>query len=154
MSGSLLTPFAAMNSPWKTSFAVVAAAAMALAPVAVGQISAQAKATNVTVARGTFTDSAKYTGSGTATAVRRGTARTLRLAKNFEAVGGIKLRMYLATDAGGATHIDLGAMQAAGAQSFRIPKTVNLTTYRYAVAWCVSANAPITQAKLVPTGRS
>ena len=151
MSGSLLAAFAAMNSSCRTSFAIVAFAAIAAAPLAVGQISAQAKAKNVTVARGTFTDSAKYTGSGTATVVRRGTARTLRLAKNFEAVGGIKLRMYLATDAGGATHIDLGAMKASGAQSFRIPKTVNLMTYRYAIAWCVSASAPITQAKLVPT---
>jgi tRNA U34 5-carboxymethylaminomethyl modifying enzyme MnmG/GidA len=153
MSASLLTAFAVMNSPMKVSLALAACAAIVV-PTAVGQISSQVKAKNVTVARGTFTDSAKYTGEGTATVVRTGTSRTLRLAKNFRAVGGIKLRMYLATDAGGATHLDLGTMSAAGAQSFRLPKSASLSKYRYAIAWCVSANAPITQAKLIPTGRS
>ncbi len=142
-----------MNSTTKLSLAVAACAAIVV-PTAVGQISAQVKAKDVAVARGTFTDSAKYTGEGTATVVRTGTTRTLRLARNFRAVGGVKLRMYLATDAGGATYLDLGTMSAAGAQSFRIPRTVNLARYRYAIAWCVSASAPITQAKLVPTRRS
>jgi Electron transfer DM13 len=143
-----------MNSSLKASLAIAACAAVATSPIAVGQISAHAKAANLTVARGTFTDSAKYTGSGAATVVRRGTTRTLRLAKNFRAVGGIKLRMYLATDAAGATHLDLGAMAANGAQSFRLPRTASLSKYRYAIAWCIEANAPITQAKLIPTGRS
>jgi Electron transfer DM13 len=143
-----------MNSSLKASLAFAACAAVAVPAIAVGQISTNAKAGNVTVARGTFTDSAKYTGAGTATVVRRGTARTLRLAKNFRAVGGIKLRMYLATDAAGATHVDLGAMAANGAQSFRLPKSASLSTYRYAIAWCIEANAPITQAKLIPTGHS
>jgi hypothetical protein len=112
---------------------------------------ADAAPRTTTIARGAFTDSAKYTGSGGASVTRRGAARTLRLARNFRAdPRSITLRMYLATDASGRTHVDLGPMRETGAQAFRLPRRVSLSRYRYAVAWCAEVDEPITQAKLIP----
>lgn len=106
---------------------------------------------STTIFRGSFTGTAKYTGSGTATVVKKGTARTLKLAGNFKADRrSIRLRMYLATDAGGRTFVDLGPMAETGAQSFRIPSKVKLGTYRYAIAWCAAVNEPIARTKLNP----
>jgi hypothetical protein len=61
--------------------------------------------------------------------------------------------MYLATDASGRTHIDLGPMVEAGAQTFRVPSRVRLGRYRYAIAWCAAVDEPITQARLIPARR-
>jgi hypothetical protein len=131
--------------------AMLAAAALGGGAALVGADDAEAAPSPVTIARGTFTDSAEYTGSGTATVTRRGTVRTLRLARNFRAdPESITLRMYLATNAAGATHLDLGPMRETGAQSFRVPRGASLSRYRYAIAWCAEVDEPITQAKLAP----
>jgi hypothetical protein len=134
---------------------VVALSAGAVAAPVAGAGSAQPAAPKATtILRGVFTDSAKYTGSGTGTVTRRAAVRTLRLARNFRAdPRSIRLRMYLATDATGRTHIDLGPMAESGAQAFRVPKAVSLTRYRYAIAWCAAVDEPITQARLVPVRR-
>jgi hypothetical protein len=133
---------------------VVLSAGAVAAPVA-GAGSAQlAATTKTTILRGVFTDSAKYTGDGTATVTRRAGVRTLRLARDFRAdPRSIRLRMYLATDATGRAHVDLGPMAESGAQAFRVPRGVSLTRYRYAIAWCAAVDEPITQARLVPARR-
>lgn len=108
------------------------------------------KPATITILRGVFTDSAKYTGTGSVSVTRRAGVRTIRLARNFRAdPGSIRLRMYLATTPLGGRFIDLGPMREAGAQSFRVPAGVSLSTYRYAIAWCAAVDEPITQAKLV-----
>jgi hypothetical protein len=124
-------------------------------PLSVSASEAQATTTRpVTILKGTFTDTAKYTGSGTATVTRRGTARTLQLARDFRAdPGAIRLRLYLATSASGATHIDLGPMAESGAQRFSVPARTSLSRYRYVIAWCAAVNEPITQARLGAVGR-
>lgn len=103
-----------------------------------------------TILRGTFTDSAKYTGTGSVRVTRRAGVRTLRVGRNFRAdPGAIRLRMYLATTPSGDRFIDLGPMRETGAHAFRVPARVSLSTYRYAIAWCAVVDEPITQAKLV-----
>ena len=119
---------------------VLAAAALALA--------APALAAAQPIAKGTFGPTAKYTGKGTATAVRVGAGRELRLSRDFVAMNAIKLRLYLATSPSASTRVDLGPMKPRGAQRFRLPARVNLGRYRYVIAWCVAVNAPITQATL------
>lgn len=112
------------------------------------------KPTTTTILRGVFTDTAKYTGSGSASVTRRSGVRTLRVARNFRAdPGAIRLRMYLATTPSGGRFIDLGPMRKTGAHSFRVPAGVSLSTYRYAISWCATVNEPITQAKLIRSRR-
>lgn len=111
--------------------------------------SAKASATT-TILRGIFTDSAKYTGSGSVVVTRRSGVRTVRLGRNFRAdPGAIRLRLYLATDPSGRTFRDLGPMAETGAQSFRVPAGLSFSRYRYVIAWCAAVDEPITQAKLV-----
>jgi hypothetical protein len=112
---------------------------------AVGEAAAPAK----TTFRGSFVGTAKYTGSGNVSIVKAGTTRTIKIASNFKADRrSVRLRMYLAKSPGGRGGIDLGAMRETGAQSFRVPASANLGTYRYVVAWCAAVNEPIASAKL------
>jgi hypothetical protein len=108
------------------------------------------KAPTTTILRGAFTDSAKYTGTGSVAVTRRSGVRTLRLARNFRAdPGSIRLRLYVATDRSGRDFVDLGPMAETGAQSFRVPTRLNFSRYRYVIAWCAAVDEPITQARLV-----
>lgn len=128
----------------KTLATLASAGALAL-----GASTVAAAPTTVTLYKGTFVNSAKYTGSGTATVTKTGTTRTLRLARNFRSDNrSIRLRMYLATDRTGRNFIDLGPMGKRGAHAFRIPARVRVGTYRYVIVWCAAVNEPITSAKL------
>ena len=129
---------------------VVALGVGALAgQAAAAPIAAHAESPTTTLLRGVFADSATYSGSGGVSVTRRDGARTLRLGRNFRADSrAIRLRMYLATDASGATHVDLGPMVESGAQTFRVPAGVSLSRYRYAIAWCAAVDEPIAQARL------
>jgi hypothetical protein len=100
------------------------------------------------LAKGSFGPTAKYTGKGTATVVRVGAARELRLSRDFVAMNAIKLRLYLATSPAATGRVDLGPMRPTGAQRFRLPASANLKRHRYVIAWCVAVNEPITQAVL------
>jgi Electron transfer DM13 len=103
----------------------------------------------VTSHRGAFVNIGSHTGTGTATVQRTATTRTLRLSRNFATDRKvIKLHMYLATDTSGKTFVDLGPMKRTGAQTFRIPPNVRLAKYRHAIVWCVTADVPITRARL------
>ena len=121
---------------------VILATAVAAAAFAV-PASAQAP-----VAKGRFGPTAKYTGTGTATVRGSGSARTISTSRDFTAKGAIRLRFYLATGPSAKRRIDLGVMAKRGAQTFRIPRGVDLRRYRYAIAWCVAVDDPITQAVL------
>jgi hypothetical protein len=100
------------------------------------------------VVKGRFGPTAKYTGTGTATVRRTGSARTISTSRDFTAKGAIRLRFYLATSPSARQRIDLGPMAKRGAQTFKLPRGVDLRRYRYAIAWCVTVNDPITQAIL------
>ncbi len=129
-------------------------AAIALPGTAAGA-TAHATSPTTTLVRGVFTDSAKYTGTGSVSVTLRRGVRTVRIARDFRAdPGSIRLRLRLATTAGGrGAFVDLGPMRETGAQSFRLPRGVSLTRYRYAIAWCAAVDEPITQAKLVRARR-
>ncbi len=125
----------------------------AAAPLA-ASATTSATAASVTILRGTFTDSAKYTGSGHVAVTRRKAIRTIRVARDFRAdPGSIRLRAYLATSPTGETFIDLGPMRETGAHTFRVPARVSLSRYRYLIAWCAAVDEPITQARLVRARR-
>jgi len=125
---------------------------LALATVAILLVAALAPAVSAApapvVAKGTFGPTEKYTGKGTATVVKVGKKRELRLSSNFVAMNAIKLRLYLATSPAATSRIDLGPMKPTGAQRFRLPASANLKRHKYVIAWCVSVNEPITQAVL------
>lgn len=132
------------------SVLAVALGAAIAAPASGATTTKATKATTTTIVRGVFTDSAKYTGTGNVAVTRRAGVRTVRVARNFRAdPGAIRLRMYLATRPSGERFVDLGPMRETGAQTFRVPKGVDLGTYRYAISWCAAVDEPITQAKLV-----
>jgi hypothetical protein len=124
---------------------LAAAAALAAGSVI---LTAPTPASAQTIAKGRFGPTAKYTGTGTATVRRSGSGRTISTSRNFTARGAIRLRFYLATGPNARQRVDLGPMAKRGAQTFRIPAGVNLKRYRYAIAWCVTVNAPVTQAIL------
>jgi hypothetical protein len=100
------------------------------------------------IAKGAFGPTAKYTGKGTATVVRIGERRELRLSRDFVAMNAVRLRLYLATSASASTKIDLGPMKPRGSQRFRLPARVDVKRFRYVIAWCVAVDEPITQAVL------
>jgi hypothetical protein len=125
-------------------------AASCLAVIAPTAASTSAAAAGVATHRGSFVDVGTHTGQGTATVRRRGTVRTLHLSRNFATdMRIIRIHLYLATDRTGKTFVDLGRMKRTGAQTFRIPSNVKLSTYKFAFAWCVPADTPITRARLV-----
>lgn len=124
--------------------------AAGVATVASSAASVAAAPAGVPTHRGTFVNVGTHTGQGTATVRRRGTVRTLHLSRNFATdMRIIRIHLYLATDRTGKTFVDLGRMKRTGAQTFRIPSNVKLSTYTFAFAWCVPADAPITRARLV-----
>ncbi len=143
-----------MSRQLASSLALALSALVVAAPIAGARSDAHAKVRTVTLVKGKFTNSAKYTGKGSVKVTRRGKVRVVRVARNFRADRrSIRLRMYLATDASGRKHVDLGPMRETGAQRFRVPKGVSLSRYRYVIGWCAAVNEPITQAKLFPVRR-
>jgi hypothetical protein len=127
-------------------FVIAASCIAVVAPTAASAATAPAVPTH----RGTFVNVGTHTGQGTATVRRRGAIRTLHLSRNFATdMRIIRIHLYLATDRTGKKFIDLGRMKRTGAQTFRIPANLKLSEYRFAFAWCVPANTPITRARLV-----
>ncbi len=100
------------------------------------------------IASGKFGPTEKYTGAGTATVVRAGVGRELRLSSDFVAMNAIRLRLYLATSPEATTRIDLGPIRVRGAHRLRVPAKADLKRFRYAIAWCVAVDEPVTQAIL------
>jgi Electron transfer DM13 len=97
-----------------------------------------------TILSSTFTKDS----TGNVSVVQTGTARTLELASNFKANGTKNVRIWLATNASGAGFINLGNLKTTGAQSFSIPASVNLSTYKYVIIWCADVSSVIGVAEL------
>jgi hypothetical protein len=121
-----------------TLAAVLVLGAVSTAPATAGPV----------LAKGRFGPTEKYTGTGTAIVERRGHRRIIRTSRDFNAKGAVRLRFYLATGPSARTRVDLGPMAKRGAQTFKLPRHVNIQRYRYAIAWCISVDEPITQAIL------
>ena len=90
----------------------------------------------------------------------RGTARVVRLAAGgrrltlsdgFEIDPGPRVRVYLATDAGGETFEDIGPLKGSkGTQQYTIPAGVDLARYDTVVFWCVPFSQSLASAALAP----
>lgn len=56
---------------------------------------------------------------------------------NFSTTNGPDLHVYLATDVGAATYIDLGLVKStSGNQVYNISGNPDIVTYKYVIIWC------------------
>jgi Electron transfer DM13 len=90
--------------------------------------------------------------AGTARVVRLAAGgRRLTLSDGFEIDPGPQVRVYLATDAGGETFEDIGALKGSkGTQQYAIPAGVDLARYDTVVFWCVPFSQSLASAALKP----
>jgi len=93
-----------------------------------------------------------HSAAGTARVVRLvAGGRRLTLSDGFEIDPGPQVRVYLATDAGGETFKDVGALKGSkGTQQYTIPAGVDLARYDTVVFWCVPFSQSLTSAALKP----
>jgi len=93
-----------------------------------------------------------HSASGTARVVKlAGLGRRLTLSGGFRIDPGPKVRLYLATDASGATFEDLGILKGSkGNQQYVIPGDVDLARYDTVVFWCVPFSVVLASAQLRP----
>ena len=92
---------------------------------------------------GTFRSSRKYSTVGTAR-IADTSKPVLRFSTNFRTSSGPRLRVYLSSAPVGSSEsrydddvIQLGTLKSrSGAQSYTIPRGVNLSKYRTVVIWC------------------
>ena len=93
-----------------------------------------------------------HSAHGTARVVRLAAGgRRLTLSDGFEIDPGPQVRVYLATDAGGATFEDIGALKGSkGTQQYVIPAGVDLARYDTVVFWCVPFSQSLASAALKP----
>lgn len=107
--------------------------------------------TNVVERSGTVRP-ASHSASGTARVVRLAAGgRKLTLSDGFQIDPGPQVRVYLATDAGGETFKDLGALKGSkGSQQYAIPAGVSLSRYDTVVFWCVPFSVSLASAELRP----
>ena len=93
-----------------------------------------------------------HSASGTARVVRLALGgRRLTLSDGFEIDPGPQVRVYLATDAGGQTFKDIGALKGSkGTQQYEIAPGIDLTRYDTVVFWCVPFSQSLASARLAP----
>jgi len=93
-----------------------------------------------------------HSASGTARVVRLAAGgRRLTLSDGFEIDPGPQVRVYLATDAGGETFEDIGALKGSkGTQQYAIDAGVDLARYDTIVFWCVPFSQSLASAALEP----
>ncbi len=93
-----------------------------------------------------------HTASGRARIVKLASgARKLTLSDGFRIDPGPKVRVYLATDATGATFKDLGTLKGSkGSQQYAVPPTTSLSRYDTVVFWCVPFSVSLASADLRP----
>ncbi len=78
-------------------------------------------------------------------------ARKLTLSDGFRIDPGPKVRVYLATDASGATFKDLGGLKGSkGSQQYAVPAKTSLSRYDTVVFWCVPFSVSLASADLRP----
>ena len=93
-----------------------------------------------------------HSASGRARVVKLASgARKLTLSDGFQIDPGPKVRVYLATDASGATFKDIGALKGSkGSQQYAISAKTNLSRYDTVVFWCVPFSVSLASAALRP----
>ena len=91
-----------------------------------------------------------HSASGTARVVRLAAGgRRLTLSEGFEIDPGPQVRVYLATNASGATFKDIGGLKGSkGDQQYEIPPGVDLARYDTVVFWCVPFSQSLASAQL------
>lgn len=91
-----------------------------------------------------------HSASGTARVVRLAAGgRKLTLSDGFEIDPGPQVRVYLATDGGGETFKDIGALKGSkGTQQYAIPAGIDLARYDTVVFWCVPFSQSLASAEL------
>ena len=91
-----------------------------------------------------------HSASGTARVVRLAAGgRKLTLSDGFEIDPGPQVRVYLATDTGGETFKDIGALKGSkGTQQYAIPAGIDLGRYDTVVFWCVPFSQSLASAEL------
>jgi len=78
--------------------------------------------------------------TGTAEIVKQDTTFALRL-KSFSSSSGPDLHVYLSQEKLPVNFIDLGSLRSkSGDQAYSIPRTTNLTLYKYALIHCKAYN--------------
>ncbi|MBA3747325.1 MAG: DM13 domain-containing protein [Solirubrobacterales bacterium] len=107
--------------------------------------------TNVVERRGEVRP-ASHSASGTARIVTLAAGgRRLTLSDGFEIDPGPEVRVYLATDASGATFKDLGKLKGdKGTQQYAVASDVDLDRYDTLVLWCVPFTVSLATAELKP----
>ena len=93
-----------------------------------------------------------HSAAGTARVVRLAAGgRRLTLSDGFEIDPGPQVRVYLATDAGGETFKDVGALKGSkGTQQYTIAAGLDLARYDTVVFWCVPFSQSLASAALQP----
>lgn len=93
-----------------------------------------------------------HSAAGTARVVRLAAGgRRLTLSDGFEIDPGPQVRVYLATDAGGETFKDVGALKGSkGTQQYTIAAGIDLARYDTVVFWCVPFSQSLASAALRP----
>ncbi len=122
-----------------------------LDPLAPQPQPAEMKRQNVVQLRGRVKPES-HSASGTARVVElAGGGRRLTLSDGFEIDPGPQVRVYLATDAGGDTYEDVGALKGSkGTQQYAIDPGVDLGRYDTVVFWCVPFSQSLASAALTP----
>lgn len=116
---------------------------------AVATLALPQSAMSAVIFKGTFGPAGTHTGKGKVTVVTaKNGVRYIKLSRDFMAFNAVRLNLYLATSASATKIKNLGLMKASGAQRFLVPRSVNFSTYRYVIAWCIDFNVPITDAVL------
>lgn len=140
------------SAPAKAAPAGSKAAAPAASPARAAAPAAKpAPRRNVVVLAGAVKPRS-HSASGRARVVELATGgRKLTLSDGFRIDPGPKVRVYLATDAGGATFKDLGELKGSkGSQQYAIAAKTNLARYDTVVFWCVPFSVSLASADLRP----
>ena len=122
-----------------------------LAPQPETPVKAKRPRRNVVVLAGAVVPQS-HSASGRARVVKLAAGgRKLTLSDGFQIDPGPKVRVYLATDAGGATFKDLGVLKGSkGTQQYKIASSINLSRYDTVVFWCVPFSVSLASADLRP----
>jgi hypothetical protein len=120
-----------------------------LAPQPETPVEAKRARRNVVVLAGDVVPQS-HSASGRARVVKlAGGGRKLTLSEGFRIDPGPKVRVYLATDAGGATFEDLGVLKGSkGTQQYKIDSAIDLSRYDTVVFWCVPFSVSLASAGL------
>lgn len=115
-----------------------------------GGVSLESEATAGPQTDGPFAvvGTAGHEARGSAFLISQGDERVLRY-EEYYTINGPNLHVYLATDLEASEYVDLGPLKAtSGNINYDIPEGVDLSTYRYALVWCVPFGVLFNSAEL------